>query len=623
MRTITPRTMRSLFTIGMLVSAIGAQAQIGINATGALPNSSAMLDLNSTTRGLLVPRMTGAQKSTLGGTAAEGLIIYQTAAVLDDPDGYWYYDTDLLPVPGWVNVSINQPWHWGGNTGTVTGTNFIGTSNNQGFVMRTNGVERMRLTTAGLVGIGTITPAEQLDVVGAVLVNNTAATNNAGVIRFNAATGAHEGNVDGTANWYQLENVFMKERAQPYMSDPTPACGYAASVALYPTIDNPAFPATTMVGTIETPYSRFWEDGRHQYLYQASDLSTLGICPNTNINGAGFSATSGGGAAIINTQLSMKNTTNVAWPTLDPAGWTVCHTAASFTPVAGWNMHNFNVTPFQWNGTWNVAVEFCFNQNSWTSNVGVNAETTNYTAMYGIYCDACGHQFIPGSATCFFTSCPIGTPAAAGVLCTGYSHTNGCGLLTTSSLNTCDGTFQYVGAQGSANRRPLLKLNAQINTIIPVQLSGDFIYSPNGVVVERTANWGLGGAAPNQRFKGPGTIDAEVGVWGGTVLLSDHVFDMYYDGKPREEDRARAAGYQHYPIAEMANYVEREHHLPTIDGRDKWNSQGKFSLDDINTQLWVTVEEQALYIKELNERMDLLRQHLVRKRLAELQKSGN
>ncbi|MCB0794267.1 MAG: hypothetical protein KDB88_05985, partial [Flavobacteriales bacterium] len=76
------------------------------------------------------------------------------------------------------------------------------------------------------------------------------------------------------------------------------------------------------------------------------------------------------------------------------------------------------------------------------------------------------------------------------------------------------------------------------------------------------------------------------------------------------------------PIDEMANYVERERHLPTIEGRDTWKQDGTFSLDELSTQLWVTVEEQALYIKELNERMELLRKHLVRQRLNELEGRG-
>jgi hypothetical protein len=42
------------------------------------------------------------------------------------------------------------------------------------------------------------------------------------------------------------------------------------------------------------------------------------------------------------------------------------------------------------------------------------------------------------------------------------------------------------------------------------------------------------------------------------------------------------------------------------------------SMDHLSNQLWVTVEEQALYIKELNERMELLQKFLVQQRLNEL-----
>ena len=52
---------------------------------------------------------------------------------------------------------------------------------------------------------------------GATIVDGPAANNLQGNIQYNAATGAHEGNIDGTANgWYQLENVFREVPAQPY-----------------------------------------------------------------------------------------------------------------------------------------------------------------------------------------------------------------------------------------------------------------------------------------------------------------------------------------------------------------------------------------------------------------------
>jgi hypothetical protein len=97
-------------------------------------------------------------------------------------------------------------------------------------------------------------------------------------------------------------------------------------------------------------------------------------------------------------------------------------------------------------------------------------------------------------------------------------------------------------------------------------------------------------------------------------MLSDYVFDRYFDGAVRDED-AHATGYNNTPIDHLVNYVERERHLPTIDGRQTWNDFGAPSMDRLTSQLWVTVEEQALYIKELNERMEALQKFLVQQRL--------
>ena len=48
---------------------------VGINADGSTPNSSAMLDVSSTTKGLLPPRMTNAQKIAISSPAA-GLMVW-------------------------------------------------------------------------------------------------------------------------------------------------------------------------------------------------------------------------------------------------------------------------------------------------------------------------------------------------------------------------------------------------------------------------------------------------------------------------------------------------------------------------------------------------------------------
>ena len=60
-------------------------SQIGINTE--TPDSSSELDISSTDGGILIPRMTNAQRDGIS-TPAEGLMIYQTNAI----KGFYYFD---------------------------------------------------------------------------------------------------------------------------------------------------------------------------------------------------------------------------------------------------------------------------------------------------------------------------------------------------------------------------------------------------------------------------------------------------------------------------------------------------------------------------------------------------
>ena len=53
-----------------------------------------------------------------------------------------------------------------------------------------------------------------------------------------------------------------------------------------------------------------------------------------------------------------------------------------------------------------------------------------------------------------------------------------------------------------------------------------------------------------------------------------------------------------------------ERHLPTIEGREEWKQNGKFSVGELSTQLWTTTETQSLYLIELNSRLDTLEEQL-------------
>ena len=108
-------------------------AQTGIGTT--TPDASAKLDISSTTKGLLAPRMTAAQKTAIS-LPANGLLIYQTDGVTG-----FYINTGTSASPAWLRV--NTDWTKTGNdiafttgnistTGTLTGGN-ASTSTISGF----------------------------------------------------------------------------------------------------------------------------------------------------------------------------------------------------------------------------------------------------------------------------------------------------------------------------------------------------------------------------------------------------------------------------------------------------------------------------------------------------------
>ena len=64
-------------------------AQVSINTIGNNPDVSSMLDISSNTHGLLIPRMTLAERGNIDLTASPtALMIYQT----DNSPGFYYYD---------------------------------------------------------------------------------------------------------------------------------------------------------------------------------------------------------------------------------------------------------------------------------------------------------------------------------------------------------------------------------------------------------------------------------------------------------------------------------------------------------------------------------------------------
>ena len=130
----------------MIMAAVAVGQSVGINANGSAPDASAMLDVSSTSKGFLAPRMTAAQRVAISSPAA-GLLVYQT----DEETGYYHYNGS-----SWVNSSS------------------LWSSNLEGGIYY----------NSGNIGIGTPTPGAKLHIEG----DGSSVENVAGIIRSTGTT---------------------------------------------------------------------------------------------------------------------------------------------------------------------------------------------------------------------------------------------------------------------------------------------------------------------------------------------------------------------------------------------------------------------------------------------------
>ena len=94
-----------LFFIG-----ISIQAQLAVNTDGSAPDNSAMLDVKSTSKGFLAPRMTSAQRLAVTNPAT-GLTVFQTDGIKG-----LYYNSGTPAAPAWQLVGYNAgPWQYNGS----------------------------------------------------------------------------------------------------------------------------------------------------------------------------------------------------------------------------------------------------------------------------------------------------------------------------------------------------------------------------------------------------------------------------------------------------------------------------------------------------------------------------
>jgi hypothetical protein len=110
-------------------------AQVAINTTAATPDNSSMLDVSSTSKGVLVPRMSKTQRQAIA-SPASGLLVYQNAP---DSTGFYFYDgLKWVWLISQNNVQGADTTSWKTTGNNTYGNEFIGTLNDMPLRFRRN-----------------------------------------------------------------------------------------------------------------------------------------------------------------------------------------------------------------------------------------------------------------------------------------------------------------------------------------------------------------------------------------------------------------------------------------------------------------------------------------------------
>jgi hypothetical protein len=116
-----------LITVGcVLFSTLMVAQSVGINNN--TPDTSAILDIKSDTKGMLIPRTSSSSRIAIV-NPAKGLMLYDTTT-----SSFWFYNGDA-----WTSIADgSNTWNLSGNTGINPANHFIGTTDDQPLRFKVN-----------------------------------------------------------------------------------------------------------------------------------------------------------------------------------------------------------------------------------------------------------------------------------------------------------------------------------------------------------------------------------------------------------------------------------------------------------------------------------------------------
>jgi len=217
---------------------------------------------------------------------------------------------------------------------------------------------------------------------------------------------------------------------------------------------------------IGTPYEGFWEDGRVQYLYRASELNAMGVSGGT-IKQIAFNISDKQSTIPYSGFTIRMGCTNLTALSSFVPGLTPVYGPTAYTTSTGWNSHVLT-SGYDWDGVSSLIVEVCFDNNNFTGDDDVNYTTTPFVSV--------AYDYTDGSSGCSL----IGPTTSSDRPNTRFS------ICQQSITNASINWSPSVGMQNPNSPNPLVRVFGSTTFIVDVDEGGCVGQGFVDVVVDTT-----------------------------------------------------------------------------------------------------------------------------------------